>query len=106
MTKLRTLSYDDNLRELAWGLERDADYFAMYDAQQRSEARAEGLVEGRQEGRQEASRTMLVRLVSARFGALPETARNAIALADMARLEQLADALLTATSLEDLFLAR
>jgi predicted transposase/invertase (TIGR01784 family) len=56
MTKLRTLSYDDNLRELAWGLERDADYFAMYDAQQRSEARAEGLEEGRQEGRQEADK--------------------------------------------------
>ena len=61
----------------------------------------EGHTEGRAEGRTEGEAAMLVRLLSRRFGPLPEWARERLRRADVAQLETWADAVLDATTLAE-----
>jgi hypothetical protein len=63
--------------------------------------RQEGRQQGRQEGRQEGEAALLRRLLERRFGALPDWARDRIAAADTAALEDWSLRLLDASSLED-----
>jgi hypothetical protein len=59
------------------------------------------LQEGRQEGRQEGEAALLVRLLERRFGVLPAWARDRIATADTAALEEWGLRVLDAGNLED-----
>ena len=61
-----------------------------------------GLERGEQIGRREGERAMLRRLVQARFGAVPEALGRQIDAADEGQLEQLADRIGAASSLEEL----
>ncbi len=62
----------------------------------------EGKLQGLQEGTVQGQRTMLRRLVQARFGTVPEALGRQIDAADQERLEQLADQIGTASLLADL----
>jgi hypothetical protein len=59
------------------------------------------LQEGRQEGRQEGEAALLGRLLERRFGVLPGWARDRIATADTAALEEWGLRVLDAKSLDD-----
>ena len=59
------------------------------------------LQEGRQEGRQEGEAALLVRLLSRRFGALPDWAKDRVATGDTVALEEWGLRVLDASSLED-----
>lgn len=62
----------------------------------------EGRVEGRVEGRAEGGRQLLIRQLARKFGPLPDTLLQQIeSIAEPARLEELADAVIDATSLDD-----
>lgn len=60
------------------------------------------LEEGRQEGRQEGERSLILRLLSRRFGELPEATRSRIETLSIEQLEALAEALLDFGSIADL----
>jgi hypothetical protein len=60
------------------------------------------LQEGEQKGRQEGEAALLLRLLESRFGALPDWARDRIAAADTAALEQWGLRLLDSESLDDI----
>ncbi|RLB44833.1 MAG: hypothetical protein DRJ42_31160 [Deltaproteobacteria bacterium] len=62
-----------------------------------------GLKKGRQEGRQEASRTMLVRLIQLRFGALGSEIEERIAEGSPEELERWLELFATAESLDGVF---
>lgn len=64
-----------------------------------AKGRSEGLTEGLREGRTEGQRTMLLKLLSKRFGALAEDAMARVNAAGQAELEAWFDRGLTATSL-------
>jgi hypothetical protein len=66
------------------------------------QGRQQGLQEGRQEGRQEGEATLLVRLLTRRFGPLSPLAEARLREADSAQLEVWADAVLDAQSLTDI----
>jgi hypothetical protein len=69
----------------------------------RAEGEAKGRAEGRTEGRTEGAATLLGRLLTRRFGPLPDTVRERI---DTATLEQLAawsDRVLDASTLDEVF---
>jgi hypothetical protein len=61
-----------------------------------------GRREGERIGRREGERAMLRRLTQARFGTVPEALGRQIDAADEARLEQLADQIGAAASLDEL----
>jgi hypothetical protein len=63
--------------------------------------RQEGRQEGRQKGRQEGEAALLLRLLERRFGVLPGWARDRIAAADTAALEEWGLRVLDAASLDD-----
>jgi predicted transposase YdaD len=67
----------------------------------RQEGEKHGRQEGRQEGRHEATRELVVRLLTLRFGELPEPARAAIAAAPTHRLDTMVDSVLTASTLDE-----
>ncbi len=73
------------------------------EGEQRAEQRGEqrGEQKGRQEGRQEGEAALLLRQLERRFGALPDWARDRIASADTAALEDWGLRVLDAASLED-----
>lgn len=60
---------------------------------------ARGQAKGRAEGRAE----MLVRLLTRKFGPLPDAAQTKITTASVQRLDEWADRLLTATTLDEIF---
>ena len=60
-----------------------------------------GLQEGRQEGRQEEAAAVLQRLLTRRFGPLPEWASDKVARADLPALENWTDRVLDARSLDE-----
>ena len=64
-----------------------------------AKGRAEGLLEGILEGKRELVRSMMQR----RFGALPEALDQRLATADQAVLDTIADRLLTAATIDDVF---
>jgi flagellar biosynthesis/type III secretory pathway protein FliH len=63
--------------------------------------RQEGRQEGEQKGRQEGEAALLRRQLERRFGALPDWARDRIAAADSAALEEWGLRVLDAGSLDD-----
>ena len=65
-----------------------------------------GLQQGRQEGRQEGQRELLLRLLGRRFGDLPATVRQRVAMAGGPELEPWAEQLLLAGDLDEVFAAR
>ncbi|MDC0741492.1 Rpn family recombination-promoting nuclease/putative transposase [Polyangium mundeleinium] len=65
--------------------------------------RVEGRMEGRVEGRMEGQARLLRKLLTARFGALPASARTKIADADEATLSRWGVRLLTAETLDEVF---
>jgi flagellar biosynthesis/type III secretory pathway protein FliH len=66
----------------------------------RKEGRSEGRKEGRSEGRKEGRQELLLKLLRARFGALPQEAVERIESADVAQLDAWSDRLLTAPTLD------
>ena len=62
--------------------------------------RLEARLEGEQKGRQEGEASLLLRLLERRFGALPDWARDRIATADTASLEEWGLRVLDAGSLD------
>ncbi|KYF58943.1 hypothetical protein BE08_05660 [Sorangium cellulosum] len=75
------------------GYEYQSDFAKKYVAQGRDL--------GRQEGRREGERAMLLRLLRARFGELPDAAVARIAGAETAALERWAERVLSAKTLAD-----
>ena len=65
-------------------------------------AREEGLAQGMEEGLERGMERVLLRQMERRFGELPEAVRLKVQALDSEALEDLADRLLTATSLDDL----
>nr|WP_052567579.1 DUF4351 domain-containing protein [Candidatus Magnetobacterium casensis] len=58
---------------------------------------------GRQEGRQEGVATMLLRMLRARFAAVPPGIETMVMTADTSRLEHWGDRIFSAQSLQDVF---
>ncbi|WP_413171105.1 Rpn family recombination-promoting nuclease/putative transposase [Anabaena azotica] len=69
---------------------------------ERSRAYQEIKQEGRQEGLKESALNLVMRLLNKRFGELSEEAKNNIAQLSLSNLENLGEALLDFTSLQDL----
>ena len=67
------------------------------------DAMARGLKEGRQEGRQEGELEIVRRMVAKRFGGLPGWAESKLNEMTIVEIENMADRLLDAYSLEELF---
>ena len=63
----------------------------------------QGLLQGRQEGRQEGEMLVLRRLLHRRFGFLPGWAQTSLEQGEQAQLEEWADRVLDAKSLEEVF---
>jgi predicted transposase YdaD len=67
----------------------------------RDEGRREGRDEGRREGRAEGQRGMLLDLLAARFGVLPDAVAARVQAAPLTDLARWAKRLLSAATLED-----
>ena len=65
--------------------------------------RQEGLQEGRLEGRQEGEQSLLQKLLTKRFGPLPEAVLEQIRSASTEQIDAWVDRVLDAESLEELF---
>ncbi len=70
-----------------------------------SEGREKGLSEGREKGLSEGRVTFFLSLLEARFGSVPDSARELVMAGTSAQLEQWALTLMTATHLSDVFRA-
>ena len=101
MDTLRGIS-DDELKQLHALARKRA---LMDQAELVDEARAEGLAQGRTEGAVNNRIQMLTRLLTVRFGPLPEAAVERIRNGTAADHERWAERLLTAASLDAVFLA-
>lgn len=75
------------------GYEYQSDFARRYFG----EGKAEGLVEGRQEGRME----LILKLLTKRFGPLPDTIRTHVRGAQDAQLDAVAERMMTAQTLEE-----
>ncbi len=64
-----------------------------------------GMERGLQQGRQEGQRELMLRQLARRFGDLPATVRQRVAMAGGPELERWADRLLFAGSLDEVFAA-
>jgi predicted transposase YdaD len=82
--KENTMSIAEQLERIGW-----------------EKGRVEGRVEGWEEGRAEGEAAVLARLLTRRFGPLPEWARERLRRADAAQLELWTDAVLEAASLAE-----
>ena len=65
--------------------------------------RLAGVEQGMEQGRMEGERKLVMRLIQDRFGDLPVAYRLRLQSASQTDLEDLADRVLDATSLDDLF---
>ena len=79
------------------GYEYQSDFARRYVAQGRTEGKTEGKAEGRMEGRME----MLLKLLTLRFGPLPEPIQTLIRGLQDAQLDTVAERVLTAPTLEE-----
>ena len=71
----------------------------------RAEGYAEGYAEGRAEGRVQGQRKLLLRLLTIRFGELPEAfVQRLLAVSDSDVLDALSEQVLTASSLAEIVL--
>ena len=66
------------------------------------EIKEEGRVEGRVEGREEEAANLVIRLLTKRFGEIPQSMRSHISSLPLPVLEDLSEALLDFTSVADL----
>jgi predicted transposase YdaD len=67
-----------------------------------AKAKAEGEARGEARGKSEATRNNLTRLLTRKFGVLPETVANTLLeITDLSRLEQLIDAAIDAINLQE-----
>ena len=97
MSKIdRTVGVEELQRLVAREIGKDVEEAIVTTADM---LRAEGRTEGRTEGRNEAQRTVLLKLLSQRFGALPEDAVARVNAAEPAQLEEWFDRVLTGVSL-------
>ena len=67
------------------------------------EGRQEGRQEGEQKGRQEGEQILLQRMLTRRFGEVPDWAQKRLLQASSEQLEQWADRLLDAPTLDSIF---
>jgi predicted transposase/invertase (TIGR01784 family) len=67
---------------------------------------AEGLLEGKQEGRQEGEALLLIRQIKRRFGTISAENLKRLQSASPEQLEQWADNILDAASIEDVFIGK
>jgi predicted transposase/invertase (TIGR01784 family) len=95
--QLDEISSDPEIRARAYERETAlrSHYHTLISEREESEAR------GRVEGRLEERREMLTRLLSKRFGALPDWASERLAHADGPQLDGYVEALLSASTLEE-----
>jgi flagellar biosynthesis/type III secretory pathway protein FliH len=77
--------------------EYQSEFARHYFAQGRAEGRAEGEAEGEAKGRAE----VVAKLLSLRFGTLPDSAQQRLRNASIAELDRIAERLLTAASLDE-----
>jgi predicted transposase/invertase (TIGR01784 family) len=98
MNRIRQLSADEEAQRLAFVRER-----ALRDeVSLLKDAREEGLQEGRMEGRQEGAALLLRKLITLKFGPLPEWAEQALSHASEAQLDDWSLRILSAESLDRL----
>lgn len=62
----------------------------------------QGLEQGRQEGRQEEAATLMLRMLTKRFGVLANDIQGSVAALSIEKLEELSEALLDFNSLSEL----
>lgn len=103
MDRFKTLTRDEVRAMLSFwtAIEETSGYQAIKD-EGRAEGRDEGRAEGRAEGLRKAKTDDLSRLLTRRFGPLPEWAGGRIAAADLAQLDAWIDGLLDAPGLTEL----
>ncbi|GAB6044226.1 Rpn family recombination-promoting nuclease/putative transposase [Endothiovibrio diazotrophicus] len=94
------LSNPDDLPEVESMLAEDTDDWTL---SWRQEGKAEGLAEGLAKGRKEGETTLLKRLLSLRFGPLPEWAARRLEEAPTEALERWGERILEAETLEEVF---
>ncbi|MBD2212096.1 DUF4351 domain-containing protein [Nostoc linckia FACHB-104] len=82
--------------------ERTMSYITTGERIGYERGREEGKQEGRQEGKQEGEQILVLRLLQKRFGNLPESLRLRIQTLSLNQLEELGEALLDFTAIEDL----
>lgn len=85
------------------------DWSVQYVEQGREEGRAEGRAEGLHQGHQNGlaegltkMKSMMHKLISRKFGPLPDRLKAKVESADLGALEDLADVILDLESLEDI----
>jgi len=78
-------------------------WLANWSEQMRTQSRQEGRQEGEEKGRQEGEATVLLRLLTRRFGPLGAPTTEKIRQASIAELEQWTDKILDAKTLDDIF---
>jgi flagellar biosynthesis/type III secretory pathway protein FliH len=83
--------------------ERVVEWTKTWKEQGIEEGRKEGREEGRKEGRKEGEIAILERLLTHRFGLLPEAIQMRLRSATTEQLEYWADQVLDAATIEDVF---
>ena len=108
LDQLRDLSGDEEARRLAFVRERalrdERSELNAARREEREEGLKSGLEKGREEGRAEGQVAVLARLLTLKFGELPESVKQCLEQADEAELNLWAERILIADSLEDIFL--
>jgi flagellar biosynthesis/type III secretory pathway protein FliH len=101
--KIRALSADEEAKRLAFVSERAIrdEKSALSAALKKGLAR--GLTKGKQEGLLEGKRAQLHRLISRKFTTLPAPYLQQLDTADNDQLDEWADRILTALTLDELF---
>jgi len=89
------------LEAMMKGYEYQSDFAKKYYGQGRDDGRDEGRDEGRREGRREGERTLLLRLLRARFGELPAPVVTRVESAETSLLERWGERVLTAQTLAE-----
>lgn len=77
--------------------------YEQWIAEGAAKGRVEGRLEGRVEGRVEGEASLLTKLLTTKFGPLPDTARSRLASATIPEIEAWAERVLIANSLEQVF---
>lgn len=80
-----------------------SDFAKRYVAEGRAQGLEEGMEKGLEKGMEKGQAKLLIRQVTRRFGELPEAAAARIRSASAAELEAIADRVLTAQSLQEVF---
>jgi flagellar biosynthesis/type III secretory pathway protein FliH len=81
--------------------EYQSEFARHYFAQGRAEGRAEGEAEGEAKGRAEGKAEVVAKLLSLRFGTLPDSAQRRLRNASVGELDRIAERVLTAASLDE-----